>query len=133
MASVPVPSEQLLRTRSGPTSTSLNDSRLSLSVISTPTTAAAVNVTPLSRLPGHRVLHHLGPLTIHLIKETNAVREAGGVHNFVQLFISEVRRRLPACCVDRDREACSAPAPIPLPRPFPGSGHGAFPSALPWR
>lgn len=27
---------------------------------------------------------------MHLIKETNAVREAGGVHNFVQLFISEV-------------------------------------------
>lgn len=77
------------RSRSGPT-TGLNDSRLSLSTTSTPTTAAAVSVTPLSRLPGHRVLHHLGPLTMHLIKETNAVREAGGVHNFVQLFISEV-------------------------------------------
>lgn len=70
---------------------SLNDSRLSVAGGTLRgSLAAGVLVTPLNCPPCQKVEHHLGPLTIHLIKETNAVREAGGVHNFVQLFISEV-------------------------------------------
>ena len=47
-------------------------------------------ITPMSHVPGCRMVRHLGTLSLYLIKETTSLRDTGGVARFIQLFVSEV-------------------------------------------
>jgi hypothetical protein len=48
-----------------------------------------VQLVPLSFVPGCVTLGVLGPLSLHLIKETWTLREEGGVANFCHAFVAE--------------------------------------------
>lgn len=61
-----------------------------LSKFSSHSASSKVTVTPLGTVPGQRIVRHLGTLLLYLIKETMAVRQAGGVGVFVKVFIAEV-------------------------------------------
>ncbi|XP_077425764.1 C2 domain-containing protein 5 isoform X16 [Vanacampus margaritifer] len=49
-----------------------------------------VKMTPLSFLPGTRVLKYLGIINMFFIRETTSLREEGGVSGFLHSFIAEV-------------------------------------------
>lgn len=48
-----------------------------------------VQLVPLSFVPGSVTVGVLGPLSLHLIKETWTLREEGGVANFCHAFVAE--------------------------------------------
>ncbi|KAM4618436.1 C2 domain-containing protein 5 isoform 1-T1 [Polymixia lowei] len=49
-----------------------------------------VKMTPLSFLPGTRVIKYLGIINMFFIRETTSLREEGGVSGFLHSFIAEV-------------------------------------------
>ncbi|XP_058500642.1 C2 domain-containing protein 5 isoform X4 [Solea solea] len=49
-----------------------------------------VKMTPLSFLPGTRILKYLGIINMFFIRETTSLREEGGVSGFLHSFIAEV-------------------------------------------
>lgn len=49
-----------------------------------------VKMTPLSFLPGTRVMKYLGIINMFFIRETTSLREEGGVSGFLHSFIAEV-------------------------------------------
>ncbi|KDO21387.1 hypothetical protein SPRG_13700 [Saprolegnia parasitica CBS 223.65] len=48
-----------------------------------------IELTPLSYVPGSKILRYLGRITLHFIKESWTVRELGGLGAFFHLFLSE--------------------------------------------
>ncbi|RHY28074.1 hypothetical protein DYB32_006282 [Aphanomyces invadans] len=48
-----------------------------------------IELTPLSYVPGAKILRYLGRITLHFIKESWTVRECGGLGAFFHLFLSE--------------------------------------------
>ncbi|XP_037306747.2 C2 domain-containing protein 5 isoform X11 [Pungitius pungitius] len=51
---------------------------------------AVVKMTPLSFLPGTRIIKYLGIINMFFIRETTSLREEGGVSGFLHTFIAEV-------------------------------------------
>ncbi|XP_033997224.1 C2 domain-containing protein 5 isoform X5 [Trematomus bernacchii] len=51
---------------------------------------AVVKMTPLSFLPGTRIIKYLGIINMFFIRETTSLREEGGVSGFLHSFIGEV-------------------------------------------
>ncbi|XP_038562691.1 C2 domain-containing protein 5 isoform X3 [Micropterus salmoides] len=51
---------------------------------------AVVKMTPLSFLPGTRIIKYLGIINMFFIRETTSLREEGGVSGFLHSFIAEV-------------------------------------------
>ncbi|KAM6960597.1 C2 domain-containing protein 5 [Aplochiton taeniatus] len=51
---------------------------------------AVVRMTPLSFLPGTRIIKYLGIINMFFIRETTSLREEGGVSGFLHTFIAEV-------------------------------------------
>ncbi|XP_035859656.1 C2 domain-containing protein 5 isoform X43 [Sander lucioperca] len=49
-----------------------------------------VKMTPLSFLPGTRIIKYLGIINMFFIRETTSLREEGGVSGFLHTFIAEV-------------------------------------------
>uniref|UniRef100_A0A669BK08 C2 domain-containing protein 5 n=1 Tax=Oreochromis niloticus TaxID=8128 RepID=A0A669BK08_ORENI len=49
-----------------------------------------VKMTPLSFLPGIRIIKYLGIINMFFIRETTSLREEGGVSGFLHSFIAEV-------------------------------------------
>ncbi|XP_037538793.1 C2 domain-containing protein 5, partial [Nematolebias whitei] len=49
-----------------------------------------VKMTPLSFLPGTRIMKYLGIINMFFIRETTSLREEGGVSGFLHSFIAEV-------------------------------------------
>ncbi|XP_051237654.1 C2 domain-containing protein 5 isoform X11 [Dicentrarchus labrax] len=49
-----------------------------------------VKMTPLSFLPGTRIIKYLGIINMFFIRETSSLREEGGVSGFLHSFIAEV-------------------------------------------
>uniref|UniRef100_A0A674CXE3 C2 domain-containing protein 5 n=1 Tax=Salmo trutta TaxID=8032 RepID=A0A674CXE3_SALTR len=49
-----------------------------------------VKMTPLSFLPGTRIVKYLGIINMFFIRETTSLREEGGVSGFLHSFIAEV-------------------------------------------
>ncbi|KAM9375910.1 C2 domain-containing protein 5 isoform 1-T1 [Pholidichthys leucotaenia] len=49
-----------------------------------------VRMTPLSFLPGMRIIKYLGIINMFFIRETTSLREEGGVSGFLHSFIAEV-------------------------------------------
>ncbi|XP_027888627.1 C2 domain-containing protein 5 isoform X12 [Xiphophorus couchianus] len=49
-----------------------------------------VKMTPLSSLPGTRIIKYLGIINMFFIRETTSLREEGGVSGFLHSFIAEV-------------------------------------------
>ncbi|XP_054632048.1 C2 domain-containing protein 5 isoform X15 [Dunckerocampus dactyliophorus] len=49
-----------------------------------------VKMTPLSFLPGLRIIKYLGIINMFFIRETTSLREEGGVSGFLHSFIAEV-------------------------------------------
>ncbi|CAL8263571.1 unnamed protein product [Merluccius merluccius] len=49
-----------------------------------------VKMTPLSFLPGTRLIKYLGIINMFFIRETTSLREEGGVSGFLHTFIAEV-------------------------------------------
>ncbi|XP_058806440.1 C2 domain-containing protein 5 isoform X2 [Phymastichus coffea] len=49
-----------------------------------------VDITPLSYLPGGRIERYLGNLNFFFIRESNSIRENGGLSGFTHSFITEV-------------------------------------------
>ncbi|XP_075998130.1 C2 domain-containing protein 5 isoform X2 [Genypterus blacodes] len=49
-----------------------------------------VKMTPLSYLPGTRIIKYLGIINMFFIRETTSLREEGGVSGFLHSFIAEV-------------------------------------------
>lgn len=47
-------------------------------------------MTPLSFLPGTRIIKYLGIINMFFIRETTSLREEGGVSGFLHSFIAEV-------------------------------------------
>lgn len=50
-----------------------------------------VAITPIDTVPGTYVARHLGPVTLHVIKESNNLRESGGLQRFVSHFLGEMQ------------------------------------------
>ncbi|OQS06331.1 hypothetical protein THRCLA_01628, partial [Thraustotheca clavata] len=48
-----------------------------------------IELTPLSYVPGSKIIRYLGRITLHFIKESWTVRELGGLGAFFHLFLSE--------------------------------------------
>ena len=48
-------------------------------------------LTPLSHIPGARVLRYLGPINLHFIKEAWAVRSEGTIPSFYHIMLSEAQ------------------------------------------
>eukprot|EP01132_Coremiostelium_polycephalum_P003724 gene3724-4638_t len=55
-----------------------------------------VEITPLSYIPGSKMLKYLGRVNIHLIKESFSVREEGGLGVFSHVFVTEANAILRA-------------------------------------
>uniref|UniRef100_A0A3B3SAF8 C2 domain-containing protein 5 n=1 Tax=Paramormyrops kingsleyae TaxID=1676925 RepID=A0A3B3SAF8_9TELE len=53
-------------------------------------TVSVVKMTPLSFLPGTRIIKYLGIINMFFIRETTSLREEGGVSGFLHCFIAEV-------------------------------------------
>ncbi|XP_076848840.1 C2 domain-containing protein 5 isoform X11 [Brachyhypopomus gauderio] len=51
---------------------------------------AVVKMTPLSFLPGTKIIKYLGIINMFFIRETTSLREEGGVSGFLHSFIAEV-------------------------------------------
>ncbi|KAG8438547.1 hypothetical protein GDO86_004928 [Hymenochirus boettgeri] len=66
-----------LRHRSGAVSTS-------------PSVVSVVKMTPLSFIPGAKIIKFLGIINMFFIRETTSLREEGGVSGFLHAFICEV-------------------------------------------
>jgi hypothetical protein len=49
-----------------------------------------VEVTPLDEVIGASIDHHLGPLSLHVVRETTMLREFGGLERFVSHFINDM-------------------------------------------
>ncbi|OXU23143.1 hypothetical protein TSAR_015077 [Trichomalopsis sarcophagae] len=49
-----------------------------------------VDITPLSYLPGGRIERYLGNLNFFFIRESNSIRENGGLSGFIHSFVTEV-------------------------------------------
>ncbi|XP_051580891.1 C2 domain-containing protein 5-like isoform X8 [Myxocyprinus asiaticus] len=49
-----------------------------------------VKMTPLSLLPGAKIIKYLGIINMFFIRETTSLREEGGVSGFLHTFIAEV-------------------------------------------
>ncbi|KAL1456312.1 hypothetical protein WDU94_001054 [Cyamophila willieti] len=49
-----------------------------------------VDITPLSYIPGGRIERYLGNLNFFFIRESNCIRESGGLSGFVHSFVTEV-------------------------------------------
>lgn len=54
------------------------------------TSVTVVKMTPLSFLPGLRIIKYLGIINMFFIRETTSLREEGGVSGFLHSFIAEV-------------------------------------------
>uniref|UniRef100_A0A3Q3G1R4 C2 calcium dependent domain containing 5 n=1 Tax=Labrus bergylta TaxID=56723 RepID=A0A3Q3G1R4_9LABR len=54
------------------------------------TSVTVVKMTPLSFLPGTRIIKYLGIINMFFIRETTSLREEGGVSGFLHSFIAEV-------------------------------------------
>ncbi|KAM3869760.1 C2 domain-containing protein 5 [Diretmus argenteus] len=54
------------------------------------TSVTVVKMTPLSFLPGTRIVKYLGIINMFFIRETTSLREEGGVSGFLHSFIAEV-------------------------------------------
>ncbi|KAG8194303.1 hypothetical protein JTE90_004531 [Oedothorax gibbosus] len=48
-----------------------------------------VDITPLSYIPGKKILQYLGNLDFFFIRESNSIRESGGLNGFIQSFVAE--------------------------------------------
>uniref|UniRef100_A0A665VI12 C2 domain-containing protein 5 n=1 Tax=Echeneis naucrates TaxID=173247 RepID=A0A665VI12_ECHNA len=55
-----------------------------------PPGVTVVKMTPLSFLPGTRIIKYLGIINMFFIRETTSLREEGGVSGFLHSFIAEV-------------------------------------------
>ncbi|KAG9337302.1 hypothetical protein JZ751_028870 [Albula glossodonta] len=53
-------------------------------------TVTVVKMTPLSFIPGTRIIKYLGIINMFFIRETTSLREEGGVSGFLHAFIAEV-------------------------------------------
>ncbi|XP_073706093.1 C2 domain-containing protein 5 isoform X3 [Garra rufa] len=53
-------------------------------------TVAVVKMTPLSFIPGAKIIKYLGIINMFFIRETTSLREEGGVSGFLHTFIAEV-------------------------------------------
>ncbi|XP_026107183.1 C2 domain-containing protein 5-like isoform X4 [Carassius auratus] len=51
---------------------------------------AVVKMTPLSFIPGAKIIKYLGIINMFFIRETSSLREEGGVSGFLHTFIAEV-------------------------------------------
>ncbi|XP_056092020.1 C2 domain-containing protein 5 isoform X4 [Rhinichthys klamathensis goyatoka] len=51
---------------------------------------AVVRMTPLSFIPGAKIIKYLGIINMFFIRETTSLREEGGVSGFLHTFIAEV-------------------------------------------
>ncbi|XP_057203667.1 C2 domain-containing protein 5 isoform X13 [Triplophysa rosa] len=51
---------------------------------------AVVKMTPLSFIPGAKIIKYLGIINMFFIRETTSLREEGGVSGFLHSFIAEV-------------------------------------------
>uniref|UniRef100_A0A3B3D7W8 C2 domain-containing protein 5 n=1 Tax=Oryzias melastigma TaxID=30732 RepID=A0A3B3D7W8_ORYME len=51
---------------------------------------SVVKMTPLSFLPGTRIVKYLGIINMFFIRETTSLREEGGVSGFLHSFVAEV-------------------------------------------
>ncbi|XP_016339111.1 C2 domain-containing protein 5 isoform X8 [Sinocyclocheilus anshuiensis] len=51
---------------------------------------AVVKMTPLSFIPGAKIIKYLGIINMFFIRETTSLREEGGVSGFLHTFIAEV-------------------------------------------
>ena len=51
--------------------------------------ADQVEITSLEDIPGAVILRYLGSLSLHLVKETTSLRDAGGLARFVHQFITD--------------------------------------------
>ncbi|XP_055029860.2 C2 domain-containing protein 5 isoform X15 [Misgurnus anguillicaudatus] len=49
-----------------------------------------VKMTPLSFIPGAKIIKYLGIINMFFIRETTSLREEGGVSGFLHMFIAEV-------------------------------------------
>ncbi|XP_073785079.1 C2 domain-containing protein 5 isoform X43 [Danio rerio] len=54
------------------------------------TSVAVVKMTPLSFIPGAKIIKYLGIINMFFIRETTSLREEGGVSGFLHSFIAEV-------------------------------------------
>ena len=45
----------------------------------------AINLTPLSNIPGAQIKRYLGNINFFLIRETSNLREVGGLNGFIQV------------------------------------------------
>ncbi|XP_069764703.1 C2 domain-containing protein 5 isoform X4 [Narcine bancroftii] len=53
-------------------------------------TVTVVEMTPLSFIPGAKIIKYLGIINMFFIRETTSLREEGGVSGFLHAFIAEV-------------------------------------------
>ncbi|MBN3310470.1 C2 domain-containing protein 5 isoform X9 [Amia ocellicauda] len=65
-------------------------SRLRSTTSNTGCTVAVVKMTPLSFIPGAKIIKYLGIINMFFIRETTSLREEGGVSGFLHAFIAEV-------------------------------------------
>ena len=48
----------------------------------------AINLTPLSNIPGAKIKRYLGNVSFFLIRETSNLREVGGLNSFIQVRLN---------------------------------------------
>lgn len=53
-------------------------------------TNSSIDITSLSYIPGAKEYHYLGNLSFSFVRETNSVRENGGLNGFIHCFLMEV-------------------------------------------
>ena len=53
----------------------------------------AINLTPLSNIPGAKIKRYLGNVSFFLIRETSNLREVGGLNSFIQVSAIEFPRQ----------------------------------------
>lgn len=51
---------------------------------------SSIDITSLSYIPGAKEYHYLGNLSFSFVRETNSVRENGGLNGFIHCFLMEV-------------------------------------------
>lgn len=51
---------------------------------------SSIDITSLSYIPGAKDYHYLGNLSFSFVRETNSVRENGGLNGFIHCFLMEV-------------------------------------------
>lgn len=51
---------------------------------------SSIDITSLSYIPGAKEYHYLGNLSLSFVRETNSVRENGGLNGFIHCFLMEV-------------------------------------------